>query len=346
MLSIFPNATQEQLPYDIEVLQARMSEILLTGIPELDQIITYLLAEPGKMLRPRLVYLAASLYPSDHDIVQDAAVAIELIHLASLVHDDVIDGSALRRGRDSLNSLWGSKASVLVGDYLFATAFRLINQHNIPAILETVTRTIQTMCSGEIQQLSSTFNLNLSLSDYLQRIYCKTACLFECCCRVGALASSMPSQQRDSMEKYGASLGIAYQIIDDVLDFLSTTKYLGKPAGSDLLEGNITLPVIYGLQDENCQKDLKEILNQPVNLAGQLDRVTQILQRCGAFEKSIQLADAYLADARASLKSLPEAGRRSLCSLSQALSSDYLQRMTSLSVLDGFAYQFYEPEPV
>lgn len=346
MLSIFPDTALEQLPYNIEVLQTRMSEILLTGIPELDQIITYLLSEPGKMLRPRLVFLVASLYPSDQEIVQDAAVAIELIHLASLVHDDVIDGSALRRGRESLNSRWGSKASVLVGDYLFATAFRLINQHNVPDILETVTRTIQTMCSGEIQQLSSTFELNLSLPDYLQRIYRKTACLFECCCRVGALASSMPSQQRDSVEKFGASLGMAYQIIDDVLDFLSTSSYLGKPVGSDLLEGNITLPVIYGMQDQNCQKDLQEILNLPANLAGQLERVIQLLQHSGAFEKAIQLAEAYLADARLNLKSLPEAGRKSLSGLSYALSSDYLQRMTSFSWGDGFANRYYESKPV
>lgn len=324
----------------------RMSEVLRTGNEELDHIINYLLSEPGKMLRPRLVFLISSLYPSNRKIVQDVAVAIELIHLASLVHDDVIDGSALRRGRDSLNSLWGSKVSVLTGDYLFATAFHLINQHNIPAILETVTRTIQTMCAGEIAQLSSTFALNLSLPDYLHRIYRKTACLFECCCRAGALASCVPPRQREDLERYGVSLGMAYQIIDDVLDFLSTAQDLGKPTGSDLLEGNITLPVIYGLQDPTSNKELADILSQPANLTGQLERVTQLLHISGAFTKSIQLAQAYLDDARSSIKSLPDAGRKALISLSYALYDDYLRRMTALPFRDGFADRYYETRPI
>ena len=141
----------------MDFISARMNNILNTGNSELDQMLSYLLSEPGKMLRPRLVFLASSLYPSDQNVVQDGAVALELIHLASLVHDDVVDGSLLRRGKASVYQRWGSKASVLLGDYLFATAFRLINQHNIPAILDTVTRTIQIMCSGEIEQLSSSF---------------------------------------------------------------------------------------------------------------------------------------------------------------------------------------------
>lgn len=326
--------TFDQLSSPMDFMYVRMNDVLDTGSPEMDEIISYLLSEPGKMLRPRLVFLASSLYPSDHSVVQDAAVALELIHLASLVHDDVIDGSLLRRGKDSLNHRWGSKASVLVGDYLFATAFHLINQHNIPAILESVTRTIQTMCSGEIQQLSSAFEIDLSLPDYLERIYRKTACLFECCCRVGALASSMPAQQREYLQMYGVSLGMAYQIIDDVLDFLSTPQSLGKPSGSDLLEGNITLPVIYGLQNDNSREELTAILKTPAVLAGQLERVTELLHQCGAFEKSIQLAESYLADARSSLKMLPHPGRESLNRFSQALFNDYFNKMALISGRD------------
>ena len=306
----------------MDFINVRMNDILNTGNSELDQMLSYLLSEPGKMLRPRLVFLASSLYPSDQNVVQDGAVALELIHLASLVHDDVVDGSLLRRGRASVYHRWGSKASVLLGDYLFATAFRLINQHNIPDILDTVTRTIQIMCSGEINQLSSSFEVDLLLADYLDRSYGKTACLFECCCRVGALASNMPAQQRDDLQRYGVSMGMAYQIIDDVLDFLSTPEYLGKPSGSDLLEGNITLPVIYGLQDEHYGEELAALLAQPAYLDAHLDLIKQGLQQCGAFAKSMQLAESYLADARSSLGILPEPGRQSLSSLSYALSSE------------------------
>lgn len=334
MLLIFSDMNFDQLSSPMDFLHIRMNDILDTGDPELDEMISYLLSEPGKMLRPRLVFLASSMYPSERDVMQDAAVALELIHLASLVHDDVIDGSLLRRGRDSLNHRWGSKASVLVGDYLFATAFHLINQHNIPDILESVTRTIQTMCSGEVQQLSNAFEIDLSLPNYLERIYRKTACLFECCCRVGALTSSMPAQQREYLQMYGVSLGIAYQIIDDVLDFLSTPQSLGKPSGSDLLDGNITLPVIYGLQDDNSREELTAILEHPADLSGQLQRVTEILHQCGAFEKSVQLAESYLADARASLRMLPHPGRESLSRLSQALFNDYFNKMSSLSGRD------------
>jgi heptaprenyl diphosphate synthase len=323
--------TMEQMSVSLDLMHMRMNDILNTGNPELNEIISYLLSEPGKMLRPRLVFLASSLYPSDPKVVQDAAIALELIHMASLVHDDVIDGSLLRRGRDSVNGRWGSKASVLVGDYLFATAFNLLNQHHIPDILESVTSTIQTMCSGEIQQLSTAFDTDMSLTDYLDRIYRKTVCLFECCCRVGALASTMPAQQRKNLQMYGVSMGLAYQIIDDVLDFLSTPQSLGKPSGSDLLEGNITLPVIYGLQDNSCREELIVILEKPAFLSGQLQRVTELLHQCGAFEKSIQLAKSYLVDARASLRSLPYPGREPLSRLSQALFQDYFNKMASLS---------------
>jgi heptaprenyl diphosphate synthase len=327
VLFIFSDLTFDQQPFPMDFISARMNNILNTGNSELDQMLSYLLSEPGKMLRPRLVFLASSLYPSDQNVVQDGAVALELIHLASLVHDDVVDGSLLRRGKASVYQRWGSKASVLLGDYLFATAFRLINQHNIPAILDTVTRTIQIMCSGEIEQLSSSFAVGLVLSDYLERIYRKTACLFECCCRVGALATSMPAQQRDDLQRYGVSMGMAYQIIDDVLDFLSTPEYLGKPSGSDLLEGNITLPVIYGLQDDHCGKEIAALLAQPAYLEAQLDRIKELLQQCGAFAKSMQLAESYLADARASLRIIPEPGRQALSSLSYALSSHYFNKM-------------------
>ena len=122
-------------------------------------------------------------------------------------------------------------------------------------------------------------------------------------------------------------MGMAYQIIDDVLDFLSTPEYLGKPSGSDLLEGNITLPVIYGLQDDHCGKEIAALLAQPAYLEAQLDRIKELLQQCGAFAKSMQLAESYLADARASLRIIPEPGRQALSSLSYALSSHYFNKM-------------------
>lgn len=333
MFSIYPDVIWDQPSFPAEFLQIRMNEVLNTGNQELDQIISYLLAEPGKMLRPRLVYLASSLYPSDPLIVRDVAVALELIHLASLVHDDVIDHSVMRRGRGSLNSQWGSKASVLVGDYLFAAAFQLINEHNTPAILEKVTRTIQIMCTGEIQQLTSAYQLEMTLPAYLEKIYRKTACLFECCCLVGAFASDMPDEMRDELGSFGTNLGVAYQIIDDVLDFLSTSQRLGKPVGSDLLEGNITLPVIYALQDENIGGLLKNVLANPDDLSHRLTEVLTLLEKGNTFQKALQLAESYLIKAEKALNYLPShPGRDALKSLSHSLVTDYFHNMAPESV--------------
>lgn len=328
MFPIFTESISEPWAYSPDSLNQRLHEVLHTGSPELDQIIAYLLDEPGKLLRPRMVFMTSSFFPSNPMLVRDAAVALELIHLASLVHDDVVDQSSMRRGRDSLYRRWGSKASVLVGDYLFATAFQLINQHHTPAILAKITRTIQLMCMGEIMQLSNCYNLNLSLHDYMEKIYRKTACLFECCCQVGALASTMPEAMIEALEQYGLNLGLGYQIVDDVLDFISTSERLGKPAGSDLLEGNYTLPVLYALQDESIGPILKQILSSQPLQEVDLPSVVDLLERCQALQRSLQTARAYLQTAQQVLHLLPESPHRGeLETLGQSLIHEYFRVM-------------------
>jgi len=227
-----------------------MREVLQCNNPEIENILDYLLESSGKMLRPRLVFLSASMNPHDPLLITDIAVAIELVHMASLIHDDVIDQSNLRRGRESINSRWGNQASVLTGDYLFAAAYSLINRHQQQQIIDLLSSTIQIMCAGEIKQLSLAYKLDISQEEYLEKTYGKTACLFAFCCKVGALASSMPEEGIHALENFGLCLGYAYQIIDDLLDFLSDSSKLGKPCGNDLLKGNITLPIIYLLQDQ------------------------------------------------------------------------------------------------
>ncbi|NLB87834.1 MAG: polyprenyl synthetase family protein, partial [Syntrophomonadaceae bacterium] len=180
-----------------------MKQVLITDSPQINNVLSYLLQTNGKMLRPRLVHLAASLYPHDKNVVNDVAVAVELIHLASLIHDDIIDHAQTRRGKQSLNSVWGNEISVLTGDYLFATAFNLINRHNLPLILKNITETIQIMCSGEIKQLTMLYNYNISEQDYYDKTYRKTACLFASSCKVGALAGQMSTYEVSILEQYG-----------------------------------------------------------------------------------------------------------------------------------------------
>ncbi len=271
-----------------------MRQVLQTNSLQIDNVIDYLLQTSGKMLRPRLVHLTASLNPHDEKIVCDVAVAVELIHLASLIHDDVIDNSYTRRGKESLNSVWGNQISVLTGDYLFATSFNLINRHNLPLILENITETIQIMCSGEIKQLSMLYDFNIGEEDYYDKTYRKTACLFASSCKVGALASNMSVHEVSLLEQYGLCIGYAYQIIDDILDFSSDTALLGKTTGHDLIQGNITLPVIIALKDPKQGEALKTILeNNGVN-SDTFPQIIKLLEETGAINESLRRARVFL----------------------------------------------------
>lgn len=281
-----------------------MREVLLTGNPDIDAIMEYLLEGSGKLLRPRLIYLTSSFYPHDPEMKKDIAVAVELIHLASLVHDDIIDLAMTRRGRDSANKRWGNQCSVLTGDYLFATAFKLINRYGQAEILDSITHTIQLMCSGEIKQMSMSFNLQSSEEDYLDKTYHKTACLFASSCKIGALLSAMPANEAVRLEEFGLCLGYAYQIIDDILDFVSDSTTLGKPVGSDLLEGNITLPVINALQSAQYGPSVRELLEPPFD-SRKLPKVKEILLASQAIEYSLSCAQSFIKQALRNLEFLP-----------------------------------------
>lgn len=313
-----------------------MREVLTCKNSGIDEIIAYLLESSGKMLRPRLVFLSASMYPHDPPLVIDIAVAIELVHMASLLHDDVIDQAKLRRGRESLNSRWGNNASVLTGDYLFATAFNLVNLHNQKDILDNLTTTIKIMCAGEIKQMSLVHNLQISEDEYLEKSYGKTACLFAACCKIGALTCCMPVEETNALEEFGLCLGYAYQIIDDLLDFLSDSKLLGKPCGSDLLEGNITLPVIYTLRDPRYGDWLQSILSVDVFDPGTIPEITDALINSGAVAYSLALSRKFLARGMARLNVLPAtAARKEIMDMGSFLLEEYYSNLSQYCPMPG-----------
>ncbi|MGR6835660.1 polyprenyl synthetase family protein [Syntrophomonas erecta] len=286
-----------------------MEEVLRTHNQEVDSIIEYLMQTRGKMLRPRLVYLCASLYPADPARVKDGAVAVELIHLASLVHDDVIDNSASRRGKPSLNGRCGNKASVLAGDYLFATAFNLINNHS-PKVMDCITETIQIMCCGEIQQLSLGFKLDTSLEEYYEKIFRKTACLFATSCKVGGLVSAMPVEEITLLEQYGLCLGYAYQILDDLLDYVGDPQLMGKPVGNDLSQGNITLPLILLMQNPK-HRILVEGWGKEGRFAkNNIRRVVNLIHNSGVITESLEVVHSFIVSGLELLKGLPEVPAR------------------------------------
>lgn len=257
------------------------------------------------MLRPRLVYHTAALNEYDGVIVRDMAVAVELIHMASLVHDDIIDNSALRRGRQSLNSHRGNQVSVLAGDFLFASAFQLINRHRQSLIMEDITRTIKVMCSGEIMQMGSTFNLNISLDQYYDRIYRKTACLFASSCKIGALAGRAKKQQVKKLEQFGLCLGFAYQIIDDVMDLVADSTLLGKPVGNDLTQGNITLPLILAMKNEQNGNRIRSLLEKRLAIPASLAEIICLVTANGSIGEAIEHAAAFLERGLGHLQEIP-----------------------------------------
>jgi heptaprenyl diphosphate synthase len=273
--------------FNPDQVKTRMYDLLNIQDNEISQTILYTLDRAGKMLRPRLVFSSANLFPNNSELVLDIAVAVELIHMASLVHDDVIDKSMLRRGRKSLNACFGNNASVLTGDYLFATAFHIINSHEMTPIMTEVTQAIQNMCAGEIQQMALAFNPNITEGEYWEKTYGKTACLFATSCKVGALASSMPAKYINNLRQYGLCLGYAYQIIDDVLDFVADSQSLGKPAGNDLREGNITLPVIYLLKHSNYAAWIRSIINQGKITNAEITKIINMVLDSEAIDYSI-----------------------------------------------------------
>lgn len=331
MFTINTDATIDYSNFPAQKVHKRLQEVLYCGNPEFDHILNYLAENSGKMLRPRMVFLSGALYPNDENRLIDIAVAVELIHMASLVHDDIIDNSELRRGKPSLNQRWGNQVSVLTGDYLFAAAFNLISLSNSPEVMEKLTTTIKVMCSGEIRQLGLLFDLNLSEEDYFDKTYRKTACLFASSCAVGAILGKAPQKQIRMLEQYGLYLGYAYQIIDDVLDFVSDSELLGKPVASDLSQGNITLPVILALKDHRQGEKLRNILQNGVSQPSQLNQVQEILEESGALEESVYLSRQYLELGLTLLEELPQ--------------TTVIEEMKSLSryLLEGY-YKKLSPE--
>lgn len=350
MFTINTDAIIDYSNFPAEKVNKRLKEVLYCGNREFDHILNYLAENSGKMLRPRMVYLSGAMYPHDENLLINIAVAVELIHLASLVHDDIIDNSELRRGKPSLNQRWGNQVSVLTGDYLFAAAFNLISQSNSAAIMENLTSTIKVMCSGEIKQLGLLFDLNLSEEDYFDKTYRKTACLFASSCAVGAILGKAPEKQIRMLEQFGLYLGYAYQIIDDVLDFVSDSELLGKPAASDLSQGNITLPVILALKDHLQGEKLRNILQNGVSEPLQLNQVQEILEESGALAESVYLSRQYLELGLNLLEEFPQtAVIEEMKSLSRYLLEGYYKKLSpDFSTIPPLALspELYDTPPI
>lgn len=289
---------------DINIIEKELEETIQTESILLKQASMHTLQAGGKRIRPVFVLLAGKFGQYDIHVMKNVAVALELIHMASLVHDDVIDDADLRRGQPTVKSKWDNKIAMYTGDFVFALALELMTNIDKPAAHKILANTIVEVTVGEIQQIKDKYRFNQNLRDYLRRIKRKTALLIAVSCQLGAIASGVEEVFHKRLFRFGYYVGMSYQIIDDILDFTSTEKALGKPAGSDLLQGNITAPALFAMETDEIKREIEKV-NENMT-PKEISTIISLIKQSGAIEKSFALSDQYLNKALAILEELPE----------------------------------------
>lgn len=291
------------LSSDINIIENSLEETVKGESSLLQEASLHLLQAGGKRIRPVFVLLAAKFGRYDIQVVKDVAVALELIHMASLVHDDVIDDADLRRGRPTIKSKWDNRFAMYSGDYIFAKSLELMTNVENPVAHQILSNTIVELTIGEIEQIKDKYRFEQNLRDYLLRIKRKTALLIAASCQLGAIAAGVEEEVHRKLARFGYFVGMSFQITDDVLDFTGTEKELGKPAGGDLLQGNITLPVLFAMKDEKLRS---EIVKVHENIGSdEMTHIIELIKNSNAIEKSLEFSDRYLDKALEVLDELP-----------------------------------------
>ncbi len=280
-------------------------------------ISAHLSASGGKRLRPALLLLAARACGELSERPIRMAAVMEIIHAATLVHDDVIDSAEVRRGKPSTNQLWGNQISVLAGDWLYMQAFSLALRERIFGVLDILTDLTKMMVEGELMQAELIGRLDVTEAENHDLMHRKTACLFAACSRLGALLAGQPEETQERLRAYGWNLGMAFQLIDDVLDFEASEAVLGKPVGNDLREGKVTLPLILALR--SCAPAERRQIQAVVRDGGYGSvpavRILEILERHGAIAEVRARASSFCAAARENLRELPRTPYREALAL-------------------------------
>ena len=243
---------RQPIESDFKDFQQRFQDSLSHSDGLLSQALSHIRQRAGKQMRPMLTLLSAKNYGEISDVTQDAAIALELLHTASLVHDDVVDESSERRGQPSVNASYNNKVAILVGDYILSTCLLHVSYTENHKILNYLSQLGRTLAAGEILQLQNINNQEISEEVYYQVIKQKTAALFETCCGIGALSAGASDDEVEKAKKFGQDLGIIFQIRDDIFDYFDS-KEIGKPTGNDMAEGKLTLPVIYALNNTDFE---------------------------------------------------------------------------------------------
>ncbi|PWA12374.1 heptaprenyl diphosphate synthase component II [Pueribacillus theae] len=290
---------------DLSLIEKEMELSLCTEEPILFQTSKQLLKAGGKRLRPVFVLLSGKFGDYHIDKIKEVAVALELIHTASLVHDDVIDDADLRRGEPTVKAKWNNQTAMYTGDYILAKALERITLIESQEAHITLSETIKEVTIGEIEQIRDQFNWDQNLRSYLRRIKRKTALLISVSCRLGALVSDVPKHQQKHLERFGYFAGMSFQITDDILDFVGTKAKLGKPSGGDLKQGNVTLPALLAMSDPYIKEKITATLKNKNTNEKELNEALHLIKSSGAIECSENMSNAYLHKAQLELSNLP-----------------------------------------
>ena len=273
--------------------------------PELRAALHHLLGAGGKRIRPTLVLLTGNMLGADPDKLITLAAAVEMLHTATLVHDDLIDGALLRRGNPTLNARWSPASTVLTGDFIFARAAKLAAETDCLPLMRLFAETLAIIVNGELTQLFSSRDI-ANRENYNQRIFAKTASLFEMSARGAAMISPVDEATVETMQDYGYQVGMAFQIVDDILDFNGEQAEVGKPVGSDLLQGLITLPTLHYIEEHPDDPNIRPLLEGNYSVGQkQMNRLVQSIRKSDAISRSMNEAQKYVAEAVRALTDMP-----------------------------------------
>jgi geranylgeranyl pyrophosphate synthase len=289
---------------DLERVEALLRKRPLKEDGAVGAAVDYLIGGGGKRLRPALAILSAHLCSADLDRAVYAAAAAEMLHTATLVHDDLVDGSLLRRGVETLNVRWPPGATVLVGDYLFACSAHLVAQTGSLPLMQRFAEALVIICNGELDQMFVGSDGRLTRQAYQWRIYAKTAHLIALSAITGAVLADASAEALDALQVYGERVGLAFQIVDDVLDLVADETVLGKPVGSDLRQGLITLPVLLFMEQEPDHPLLQRAL-EPTPPQEIVQQAVQLVAGSPAIPHALEIAQGYVSEAQAALDAVP-----------------------------------------
>jgi geranylgeranyl pyrophosphate synthase len=312
---------------DVALIDDTLRSLTTLDYPLIRQGVEAIIAAGGKRLRPAILFFSASFHKYDLDRLVPMAAAIELLHTASLVHDDTIDNSLVRRGLPTLNSIMDEGTTVLVGDFLFARSAVLSTMGGVLRATRIFAESLVTISEGEIEQKFSTHHMTSSVEQYYKRIYSKTAVLFAAAGEIGAVLSEAPEDEVQRLRHYARQLGMAFQIVDDILDIHSTTEQLGKPIGGDLRQGTITLPTMFYLEtaDAQSREEVRRVIEGTDRSDPLIDRTIRKINDSDALVRANDVARRFIEEAKASLAGFADIpARRSLLDLADfAIQRDY-----------------------